>query len=241
LHKNYSIFTIFLSSLLIVISPPAYAHKLILTDDANVNYENVLEIPDHKISWAIYENLDAGEAKFYSFNAKKGDSFYASIVIPKLDYLINYKPSIGIFSKSLELENKFEQFSQFNFPDNVNGIMYKYDGPLPSTEFYEPFGQVTYWERQEIDITLPNNGVYYLVVFNNEPTPGKYSLAVGKIEQFSALEIFTLIPISWLETKLFFEDYLSILIAILILIAIPALVCLSIFRKKRKIQSAKLS
>jgi len=53
-----------------------------------------LKIPDQKISWAIYENLGTNEAKFYSFIAKEGNSFYASIVVPKLDGLEEYSPTL---------------------------------------------------------------------------------------------------------------------------------------------------
>ena len=66
---------------------PVYGHKLINHDDAHRNFESVLKIPDHKISWAIYENLGKNEAKFYIFEANEGDSFFASIVIPKIDGL----------------------------------------------------------------------------------------------------------------------------------------------------------
>ena len=61
----------------------SYAHKLISHDNTHTNINSPLKIPDHKISWAIYDNLDANQAKFYAFEAKAGDSFYASIVISK--------------------------------------------------------------------------------------------------------------------------------------------------------------
>ena len=53
----------------IVSTSPAYGHKLISHDDTHRNFESALQIPDHKISWAIYENLGTNEAKFYSFDA----------------------------------------------------------------------------------------------------------------------------------------------------------------------------
>ena len=73
---------------------PAYGHKLISHNDAHQNFELALKIPDHKISWAIYENLGENEAKFYTFEANKGDSFFASIVVPKIDGLEEYSPTL---------------------------------------------------------------------------------------------------------------------------------------------------
>ena len=78
---------IIFSIIIIFTATPAYAHKLISHDDSHRDIDNALKIPDHKISWAIYENLGTNEAKFYSFDAKKGDSFYASIVVPKIEGL----------------------------------------------------------------------------------------------------------------------------------------------------------
>ena len=56
--------------LVFLVTNPAYGHKLISHDDNHRSFEKALAIPDHKISWAIYENLGMGEAKFYSFDAK---------------------------------------------------------------------------------------------------------------------------------------------------------------------------
>ena len=86
--------------MLISISP-AYGHKLISHDDSHRDFDSALVIPDHKISWAIYENLGVEESKFYTFDAKKGDSFYASIVIPNLEGLEKYSPSLILMNDDL--------------------------------------------------------------------------------------------------------------------------------------------
>ena len=44
---------------------PADAHKPIQSDGTNLTFENALQIPDHKISWVIYEQLDPFNTKFY--------------------------------------------------------------------------------------------------------------------------------------------------------------------------------
>ncbi len=81
-------FVVFL--LILVSTNQAFGHKLISHDDSHRDYDSALVIPDHKISWAVYENLGTNEAKYYTFDAKKGDSFYASIVIPKIQGLEFY-------------------------------------------------------------------------------------------------------------------------------------------------------
>ncbi|WP_299290680.1 hypothetical protein [Nitrosopumilus sp.] len=174
---------------------PAYAHKLISHDGSHIEKELALEIPDHKISWAIYDNLGVNEAKYYTFEAKKGDSFYASIVVPKIIGLEEYSPTMIVTNEKMTFTEKI-----------------LYEGNFPSKEFYEPFGQVTYWERQEVNFELPNDGKYFIIVIDEKNQNGKYSLAVGTIEDFSALDFVTVLPTAWLQTKLFVNDFNAVII-----------------------------
>ena len=219
---------IFLFLILIVlsISPFAHAHKLISHDDSHRDFESALVIPDHKISWAIYDNLGVEESKFYTFDAKKGDSFYASIVIPKLEGLENYSPSLILMNDDL--------FNGTGPSSNIESSVQKflYEGDYPGNEFYEPFGQVTYWERQEVTTIIPDDGQYFILVSDEKNQSGKYALAVGTIEDFSGSDFFTTLPKAWFETKLFFNDYVSFIIGISILVGFPIMIFLIIFRNK---------
>lgn len=205
---------------------PAFGHKLISHDDSHRDFDSALVIPDHKISWAIYENLGVEETKFYTFDAKKGDSFYASIVIPKLDGLENYSPSLILMN---------DDVYQGNMPtNNLESSVQKflYEGDYPGNEFYEPFGQVTYWERQEVNTIIPEDGQYFILVLDEKNQSGKYSLAIGTIEDFSGADFFTILPKAWFDTKIFVNDYSSLAIGILILMGIPVLISLGILRNK---------
>ena len=219
---------IFLFLILIVlsISPFAHAHKLISHDDSHRDFESALVIPDHKISWAIYDNLGVEESKFYTFDAKKDDSFYASIVIPKLEGLENYSPSLILMNDDL--------FNGDGTSSNIESSVQKflYEGDYPGNEFYEPFGQVTYWERQEVTTIIPADGQYFILVSDEKNQSGKYALAVGTIEDFSGSDFFTTLPKAWFETKLFFNDYVSFIIGISILVGFTIMIFLIIFRNK---------
>ena len=211
--------------MLISISP-AYGHKLISHDDSHRDFDSALVIPDHKISWAIYENLGVEESKFYTFDAKKGDSFYASIVIPKLEGLEKYSPSLILMNDDLykgdgpssKIESSVEKFL--------------YEGDFPGNEFYEPFGQVTYWERQEVKTIIPEDGQYFILVLDEKNQSGKYSLAIGTIEDFSGADFFTILPKAWFDTKIFVNDYAGLAIGISVLVGIPVMLSLIILRNK---------
>ena len=218
----------------------AYAHKLIPTDGSNISIDSSLEIPDPSISWAMYEEIN-GDIRYYSFYGKQGDPLYASIVIPKLENLIEFTPSIAFIGveSHLDLIEEFKILKprtsfDFSLPQGYDAYVFDYDGIIPSKEFYEPFGQVTYWERQEINFDFPVDGTYYLAVFDENSTPGKYALAVGTIEDFSGYDLFTILPYALFETKLFLNDYLSAVSAILILVGLLGVIGFLIYRKFKK-------
>ena len=188
----------------------------------------------------MYEEIN-GDIRYYSFYGKQGDPLYASIVIPKLENLIEFTPSIAFIGveSHLDLIEEFKILKprtsfDFSLPQGYDAYVFDYDGIIPSKEFYEPFGQVTYWERQEINFDFPVDGTYYLAVFDENSTPGKYALAVGTIEDFSAYDFFTILPYAWFETKLFLNDYLSAISAILILIGLLGVIGFLIYRKFKK-------
>ena len=218
------LFLLLFIAMIISISP-AYGHKLISHDDSHRDFDSALVIPDHKISWAIYENLGTNETKFYTFDAKKGDSFYASIVIPNLDGLEKYSPSLILMN---------EDMSNGNTPSNIQSSIQKflYEGDYPGNEFYEPFGQVTYWERQEVKTIIPEDGQYFILVLDEKNQSGKYSLAIGTIEDFSGADFFTVLPKAWFDTKIFVNDYVGLAIGISILVGFPVLLSIIILRNK---------
>ena len=211
---------------MIISLSPVYGHKLISHDDSHRSFDSALLIPDHKISWAIYENLGVDETKFYTFDAKKGDSFYASIVIPKLEGLETYSPSLILMNDDL-----FTGKSQSSdIQSNIQKFLY--EGNYPGNKFYEPFGQVTYWERQEVKTIIPKDGQYFILVLDEKNQSGKYSLAIGTIEDFSGYDFFTILPKAWFDTKIFVNDYISLAIGVFILVSIPIFLSVIILRNK---------
>ena len=240
MNRTKNLFLITAIGIMVLTPSTAYAHKLIPTDGSNISIDSSLEIPDPRISWAMYEEIN-GDIRYYSFYGKQGDPLYASIVIPKLENLIEFTPSIAFIGveSHLDLIEEFKILKprtsfDFSLPPGYNAYVFDYDGIIPSKEFYEPFGQVTYWERQEINFDFPVDGTYYLAVFDENSTPGKYALAVGTIEDFSAYDFFTILPYAWFETKLFLNDYLSAVSAILILVGLLGVIGFLIYRKFKK-------
>ena len=226
---------------LLMLPASAFGHKLIPTDGTNIDYESALDIPDPVISWAMYEELE-GNALFYKFEAQKDDRLFSSIVIPKLDDLENFTPSLVLIGPStfLDLVDELKVMDvdknfDYPIPDGYDAYVFDYNGPIPSKEFYEPFGQVTYWERQEIDLEIEAPGTYYMAVFDKNGSTGKLAVAIGYVEDFSGNDFVTVLPNAWLESRYFSEDYSQLFIMVGILLGIFGLIGFGIYRKiKRK-------
>jgi len=225
---------------LLLLPTSAFAHKLIPTDGSNTDYQSALEIPDPVISWAMYEKLE-DNALFYKFEAEKDDKLFSSIVIPKLDGLENFAPSLVLIGpeayfeivdelQTLDADKNFD----YPVPEGYTAYVFDYDGTFPSKEFYEPFGQITYWERQEIDIELEAPGTYYMAVFDKNGSTGKLALAIGYIEDFSGNDFVTVLPNAWLESRYFSEDFTPLFVFIGIVSGIIGLIGFGIYRKLNK-------
>ena len=217
----------------------AFGHQLIFSDGMNTKIDNSLYIPDPQISWAMY-----GEVKnnvlFYKFDVDQKEPLYASIVIPALEGLEEFHPSLAIISErqnigliSLQVDENNTDLP-FELPEKFSAIVFDYAGEFPGSVFYEPFTQVNYWERQEIRIDSINPGTYYLAVFDISEN-GKFTLAVGEIEDFRNANFFDSFIRAWFETKIFFGDYLTAFVSILITIAIFSGIGYGIFRAGRRI------
>ena len=222
-----------------ILPASAFAHKLIPTDGSNNDIVSALEIPDPIVSWAMYEEL-SNNVLYYKFDAKKGDKLSASIVIPKLDGLEDFSPSLVFIAPSftinliseLKVLDSTKSFP-FPIPDGYDAIVFDYNGKLPSKESYEPFGQITYWERQEIDLVVPVDGTYYLAVYDSSGDYGKLALAIGYVEDFSAIDFMTVLPYAWFESRYFVEDYVTPVIASLVAIGLILGVVFLIYKRIR--------
>ena len=222
---------------IMILPTSAFAHKLIPTDGSNNDIVSALEIPDPIVSWAMYEEL-SNNVLYYKFDAKKGDKLFTSIVIPKLDGLEDFSPSLAFIAPSftinliteLKVLDSTKSFP-FPIPDGYDTIVFDYNGVLPSKESYEPFGQITYWERQEVNFLIPVDATYYLAVYDSSGDYGKLALAIGYVEDFSAIDFMTVLPYAWFESRYFVEDYVTPVIVSLVTLGLISVGTFLVYKK----------
>ena len=175
------------------------------------NGESVL-VQNPEISQAFYSELK-GKAQIFEIDSDKDFNLYVGVLVPKLPEA-NKGMSAEIY-RSLE--------SDMELITALDGTRYNW------TEFYEPFGGDDYWKGPEMRQSVPA-GKYVIRVFGDQENKGKYSLAIGETEYFSAKEIWnTFVTLPILKQYFFnknplmmFWNYLGL--GLLVVIVIIALV-----------------
>lgn len=235
------------------IFPSVHAHKPLASDNNNV-LEGATKIPDHKISWAIYQELEGTEeVDYYRFSARQGEIgfLHAGKTIPDIEKFQSSSPAVVLIGKNLDKAKLDAQNSQVRlahsrdtFYNHLNmhgntGLVLEYDNnSVPPKLFYEPFTQTSYLIRQELAIpSLSSTGEYAVAIYDGRlQSDGlrKYVLAIGGSEDFGPIDFFTTLPAAWFETKLYFQDYLSMAVAIAVIASAIIIILIStiIFRKR---------
>ena len=115
-------------------------------------------------------------------------------------------------------EKKDELPSYIDVPAGWGAMLI--DGKDPGKAEYEPFTPGWIYDLASLDIDAPEDGIYYIVVFDESQKTGNYSLAVGYEESFTLRE-WVMIPFSvhntyaW-EGQNLFVTYLPIILTVVI-------------------------
>lgn len=195
------------------------AHQPRFVVNVETSVGNPIIISNPELSQAFYGELK-GSPDFYLIESEKPFNLYVNVLAPE------------IYNTKGHPEFIFQISGPVNFSSEDSNW----------TKFYEEFAGDSYYRGSEFDQNV-SQGVYLITVLNQENS-GKYSLATGKLEQFSAGDWADTIPVLFNIKVHFFEKpayslfqgiigkiLLGLLIFILVIII---LVLWLIFRKKKK-------
>lgn len=184
-----------------------------------------IEIPNLRTSFAFYRDLSTNHTDVFTFKAEAGQDLHAGIQIPAVDGLEEYEVQAALFGPGLPEADPAALPP--DHPEDLGALVFPSG---KSAGYFEPFTLTNYWGRQEIDVSLPADGTYYLLVWQPENKPGKYVLDTGRAEVFEPGDIFRF-PVWWVRVHLFFGHGPALaILAAMILLAVVLLVV----RKWRK-------
>jgi hypothetical protein len=102
-------------------------------------------------------------------------------------------------------------------------------GMQPGTPSYEPFTPQPIFEVARFNVTITEDGDYYIAVYGQEG--GKYSLAPGFVEQFTPAE-WILIPYSVIAIHLWEGQTLAEVLAPMIIVVLGGLILIFLIRNR---------
>jgi hypothetical protein len=187
----------------------ASAHHPIWGDE-----KGTITIPDLGTSYAYYRDLPVGKVDVFTFEGKAGENLYAGINIPAIKGLEKYSVNMALFGPSLPAAN--HDLLPPEHPENLGALIFP---SIVSADFFEPFTQTLYWGRQRIDMSLPADGTYYLLVWQPDNVAGKYVIDSGHAEVFGLGDLF-LFPVWWVRVHMFYGHGGYLLVSAIIILGL---------------------
>lgn len=202
---------LFVFVITLAFAAPALAHRPMWGDGYGP-----IEVEDISISYAFYQTMKPDEIEVFYFEGQAGQNLHAGIQIPDNGKYEDYGVNAALFGPGLPKAD--EAILPPDHPEDLGAMVYESHA---SSNFFEPFTQTNYLGRQKIDMSLPADGTYYLLVWNPESVPGKYVIDFGYREAFTPLDIF-LFPFWWLRVNWYFENYALTLVPLVLLSLLAA-------------------
>ncbi|MFC1893691.1 hypothetical protein ACFLYR_06680 [Chloroflexota bacterium] len=193
------VFTIILLVTLVLAPATAVlAHSPVFPDE-NHGPSTAYEVDDPAKSWAIYTWLEGERiADYYKFTVSEGDKIQVSLIVPESPSHSGFLPSFAIMGPGINQNDDIPDYMEV--PAGYSTIIV--DGTDPGKAVYEPFTPGWFYEVGTLTTYAPNDGTYYIAVFNPElhndthnhiHEADSYAIIVGYIEEFTPLELI-LIP-----------------------------------------------
>ena len=160
----------------------AAAHTPIFIDREITSPDTAWPVGDYAISWAFYGRVTpAGAPQYFAIDGRAGERLYATLEVPEIDGLQEFRPSLALIGPGLPA---FDAPPGMMLPAESGGVRVDDARAAPRARFDEPFSRTSYYRGPVIDRQLPADGRYYVVVFDESPATGKYTLAIGTREVF---------------------------------------------------------
>lgn len=171
------------------VCPEGWAHRYIANRGAHVNADTAIPIGDIDISQVVYHTATpASPSVWVSFEAKAGVVAKIQLGVPYLPRFESYRPAFALLGPGM---SPLEELP-FDLPEGYGGILYATGDITDPKVFDEEFTGTESWIFEMRQISLPVDGLYYIVGFVPSGESGKFWVAPGTAEKFGVMDILTL-------------------------------------------------
>ncbi len=140
-------------------------------------------------SIAIYAWLDARvrpDVDVFRFTLDEAKPVYVESLVPVREDYADFHPTFAVVGAGLPQPDATQSLP-FALAEGEGAWVF--DGQAEGrSEFFEPFGNKTYWQGPSVEKTL-EAGTYRVYVWHPEDRGGDYVLVIGKAEIFEADDI----------------------------------------------------
>ncbi len=182
------IYRVFIALMLIalVTTVEGWAHRPVgIGGDVGRDLDHAIEIADIDVSQVIYREISATLPQVWmTFEGQAGEFLNIQLGVPEIERLEAYRPSVAVIGPGLP-----EAGVPFEFPAGLGGQVFTPTESTQSELFYEPFSDTKSWILGNLQLTLPENGQYFVVAYHPESVEGKLWVALGKREAFGADDV----------------------------------------------------
>jgi hypothetical protein len=160
----------------------AAAHTPIFIEREITSPDTAWPVGDYAISWAFYGRVTPAAApQYFAIDGRADERLYATLEVPEIDGLQEFRPSVALIGPGLPA---FDVPRGVTLPEGYGGVRVDDAQSSPRARFDEPFSRTSYYRGPVIDLQLPVDGRYDVIVFDPSGATGRYTLAIGTREVF---------------------------------------------------------
>jgi hypothetical protein len=200
------------------------------------DFNNAKVVDDSETSYAYYAELAPGRPDIYQVYARQGQVFNPSIMVPRSDDLKSFTPSMALIGPGIAGPTASAPSSDLPVkpPTNTGVLVVNYTGDPANRETYsDPVTLASYWKGQAVTQTYPQDGPYYVVVWDKSKRGGKYVLTIGEKDDFGLLDLIKY-PYTWAKLQLWLGNWLALGVAVIVLAALIAIIARLLARRRQR-------
>lgn len=163
---------------IVMLATNAWAHVPYLEEN-DFTYVQPFKCPSATQSIAVYAWLDNySDVDYYTVKVSKDVAFFAEVIVPVFDVYADFRPSFALIGPGLPVPS--EPLS-IPLPKCFGAIVLHDAGLNPRPQFFEPFGNKSYYQGPRLELTL-KPGNYVLIYWDPKGQVGDYVATIGKYE-----------------------------------------------------------
>jgi hypothetical protein len=171
-----------------VLASAALGHVPVFSDGSADSPEAAIAVEDVTVSRVVYHEVTDGAKQLWvTFEGQSGVQVPLQLGVPVIDRLSEFRPALAVLGPGLPPVDL-----PFAIPPGLGGQIIQAEPGEQLEVFEEHFTGTDSWIVGELDLTLPQDGTYYLVAYVPSGATGKLWAAMGDREVFGPDDIASL-------------------------------------------------